>query len=113
MGVFQNDPTTPPTPNVERNLSGNLFGKPSLAVLNENKLNLVLTPGVGAGSVARNTEPVQRVFQQSQAGDTAAVPSELYIESLPPQNREIIKKYFTMLSHKAAIKKKLIAVSCG
>jgi hypothetical protein len=98
VGAFQNEPTAPPNTNSERNLSGNLFGNPSLAVLNENKLDLVLTPGVGAGSIARNTEPVQRVFQQSQAGEAAAVPSELYIESLPPQNKEIIKKYFTILS---------------
>jgi hypothetical protein len=98
VGAFQTEPAAPPTTNSERNLSGNLFGNPSLAVLNENKLDLVLTPGVGAGSIARNTEPVQRVFQQSQAGEAAAVPSELYIESLPPQNKEIIKKYFTILS---------------
>jgi hypothetical protein len=98
VGAFQTEPAAPPNTNSERNLSGNLFGNPSLAVLNENKLDLVLTPGVGAGSIARNTEPVQRVFQQSQAGEAAAVPSELYIESLPPQNKEIIKKYFTILS---------------
>ena len=98
VGAFQNEPTAPSNTNSEKNLSGNLFGNPSLAVLNENKLDLVLTPGVGAGSIARNTEPVQRVFQQSQAGKAAAVPSELYIESLPPQNKEIIKKYFTILS---------------
>jgi hypothetical protein len=97
VGAFQTEPAAH-TSNSERNLSGNLFGNPSLAVLNENKLDLVLTPGVGAGSIARNTEPVQRVFQQSQAGEAAAVPSELYIESLPPQNKEIIKKYFTILS---------------
>ena len=98
VGAFQTGPAAPPNTNSERNLSGNLFGNPSLAVLNENKLDLVLTPGVGAGSIARNTEPVQRVFQQSQTGEAAAVPSELYIESLPPQNKEIIKKYFTILS---------------
>jgi hypothetical protein len=98
VGAFQTEPAAPPNTNSERNLSGNLFGNPSLAVLNENKLDLVLTPGVGAGSIARNTEPVQRVFQQSQTGEAAAVPSELYIESLPPQNKEIIKKYFTILS---------------
>ena len=98
VGAFQTEPPAPPNTNSERNLSGNLFGNPSLAVLNENKLDLVLTPGVGAGSIARNTEPVQRVFQQSQTGEAAAVPSELYIESLPPQNKEIIKKYFTILS---------------
>ncbi len=80
-----------------RNLSGNLFGNPSLAVLDENKLELVLDPGTGAGSLARNVDPVERVFQKSQAGEAAAVPSELYIESLPPENREIIKKYFTIL----------------
>lgn len=82
----------------EINLTGNLFGNPSLAVLNENKMEIVLYPGIGAGSLARNTEPVERVFSQSQAGDATAVPSELYIESLPPENKEIIKKYFTILS---------------
>jgi len=80
-----------------RNLSGNLFGKPSLAVLDENKIELVLDPGTGAGSLPRNVEPVERVFTKSQAGEVSAVPSELYIESLPPENREIIKRYFTIL----------------
>lgn len=80
-----------------RNLTGNLFGNPSLAVLDENKLELVLDPGTGAGSLARNVDPVERVFQRSQAGEAAAVPSELYIESLPPENRDIIKTYFTIL----------------
>ncbi|HOV82693.1 MAG TPA: hypothetical protein PLQ01_08455 [Methanothrix sp.] len=80
-----------------RNLSGNLFGNPSLAVLDENKIELVLDPGTGAGSLPRNVKPVERVFTKSQAGKAAAVPSELYIESLPPENREIIKRYFTIL----------------
>jgi len=80
------------------NLTGNLYGKPSLAVLSENKLDLTLYPGVGAGSIARNTQPIERTFQQSQEGEAAAVSSELYIESMPPQNKEIIKKYFTLLS---------------
>ncbi|HPT37391.1 MAG TPA: hypothetical protein PLZ44_03765, partial [Methanothrix sp.] len=52
----------------EINLTGNIFGKPSLAVLNENKMEIMLYPGIGAGSLARNTEPVERVFQKSQAG---------------------------------------------
>lgn len=82
----------------EVNLTGNIFGKPSLAVLNENKMDIMLYPGVGAGSLARSSELVERVFQRSQAGEAAAVPSELYIESLPPENKEIIKRYFTILS---------------
>ena len=82
----------------EINLTGNLFGNPSLAVLNENKMEIMLYPGIGAGSLARNTQPVERVFSQSQAGDATAVPSELYIESLPPENKDIIKRYFTILS---------------
>jgi hypothetical protein len=84
----------------EINLTGNLFGKPSLAVLNENKIDIQIYPGTGAGSLARNTEPVERVFQKSQAGEAAAVPSELYIESLPPENKEIIKKYFLILAER-------------
>ncbi len=87
-----------PTPANEENLSPNLYGKPSLAVLSENRMELLLYPGSGAGSMARNTEPVERAFQQSTAGVAAAVPSELYIESLPSQNKEIIKRYFEILN---------------
>ena len=86
------------SPSHEINLTGNIFGKPSLAVLNENKMDIMLYPGMGAGSLARNTDPVERAFQKSQVGEVAAVPSELYIESLPPENRDIIKKYFLILS---------------
>jgi hypothetical protein len=83
---------------VEVNLSGNIYGKPSLAVLNEEKLQLVLYPGMSAGSRARGTEPTERIFKPSPPGDASAVPAELYIESLPPQNKEIIKKYFENLA---------------
>jgi hypothetical protein len=97
LSAFENEMPAQST-SQERNLTGNLFGNPSLAVLNENKMEIMLYPGIGAGSLARNTEPVERVFQQSQAGEAAAVPSELYIESLPPENKDIIKRYFTILS---------------
>jgi len=97
LSAFENEKPTQST-SQEINLTGNLFGNPSLAVLNENKMEIMLYPGIGAGSLARNTQPVERVFQQSQTGDAAAVPSELYIESLPPENKDIIKKYFTILS---------------
>jgi hypothetical protein len=95
LGLFQNE--TPSQP-AQVNLSGNIYGKPSLAVLNEEKLQLMLYPGIGAGSRSRSAEPVNRLFQQSQAEDVTAVPSELYIESLPPQNKEIIKRYFEILA---------------
>jgi hypothetical protein len=95
LGLFQNE--TPSQP-AQVNLSGNIYGKPSLAVLNEEKLELMLYPGIGAGSRSRSAEPVNRLFQQSQAEDVTAVPSELYIESLPPQNKEIIKRYFEILA---------------
>jgi hypothetical protein len=96
FGVFQKDKNSDTS--TTQNLSTNLFGKPSLAVLSESKMELLLYPGVGAGSMARNTEPVERAFQKSLAGEAAIVPSELYIETLPPENKEIIKKYFTILS---------------
>ena len=95
IGVFQNET---PSQGSKTNLTGNLYGKPSLAVLNEAKLELMLYPGIGAGSRARSTKPVERAFQPSPAGETAAVPSELYIESLPPENKEIIRKYFETLA---------------
>ena len=85
-------------PSYEINLTGNIFGRPSLAVLNENKMDIMLYPGMGAGSLATNTDPIERAFQKSQVGEVTAVPSELYIESLPPENRDIIKRYFLILS---------------
>lgn len=95
LDLFQNE--TPSQP-AQVNLSGNIYGKPSLAVLNEEKLELMLYPGIGAGSRSRSSELVDRLFQQSQAEEVIAVPSELYIESLPPQNKEIIKRYFEILA---------------
>ena len=97
LSAFENETPVQST-SQERNLTGNLFGNPTLAVLNENKMEIMLYSGIGAGSLARNTQPVERVFQQSRAGEAAAVPSELYIESLPPENKDIIKRYFTILS---------------
>lgn len=96
LDLFQND--TPREPSPSPNLSGNIYGKPSLAVLNEEKMELMLYPGIGTGSRPRSTESTDRLFQQSQAEDVTAVPSELYIESLPPQNKEIIKRYFEILA---------------
>lgn len=95
LGLFENE--TPAQP-AEVNLSGNIYGKPSLAILSGEKVELMLYPGIGAGSRSRSTEPTEHLFGPSQAADVTAVPSELYIESLPPQNKEIIKKYFENLA---------------
>jgi hypothetical protein len=96
LGIFQNEPSAQNTPKV--NLSGNIYGKPSPAVLSEAKLELQLYPGMGAGSMAVQSEPENHLFQQSTPVEAKAVPAELYIESLPPENREIIKRYFVILS---------------
>jgi hypothetical protein len=96
LGMFQNELPKQETERI--NLTGNIYGKPSLAVLNEARLELTLHPGTGAGSIARNTKPTERIFLPTAAGEAAAVPSELYIESLPPENKEIIKKYFEILA---------------
>jgi hypothetical protein len=58
----------------------------------------MLYPGLGGGSRSRSTESTNHLFQQSQGIEVSIVPTELYIESLPPQNREIIKKYFELLA---------------
>lgn len=94
LGLFQNQSTTQ-SPKV--NLSGNIYGKPSIAVLNETKLQLQLYPGAESGSMPVRSEPQSNLFTQSSPGEVKAVPTELYIESLPAENREIIKKYFVML----------------
>jgi hypothetical protein len=96
LGIFQNEPSAQNTAKV--NLSGNIYGKPSLAVLSESKLELQLYPGMGAGSMAVPSEPENHLFGQSTPGEAKAVPAELYIETLPPENREIIKRYFDSLA---------------
>ncbi|NYT02016.1 MAG: hypothetical protein GKC10_04580 [Methanosarcinales archaeon] len=80
------------------NLSGEIYGKPSLAVLEEANLELMLYPGGGTGSLARPAEEMDRLFQTAPPGQGVAVSSELYIESLPPQHREMIKRYFENLA---------------
>ena len=100
QGIFGSEPEG--NQGAKVNLSGGIYGKPSLAILNEEKLQLMLYPGLGAGSRSRETKPSERMFQTGQAGEPAAVPSELYIENLPPQNKDIIKKYFEQLSTSSA-----------
>jgi hypothetical protein len=95
LGLFQNQ-SNPQNPKI--NLSGNIYGKPSLAVLNETKLQLQLYPGTLAGLMPVKSEPQNNLFSQSPPGEVKAVPTELYIESLPPENREIIKRYFEALA---------------
>lgn len=96
LGIFQDEPSAKNAAKV--NLSGNIYGKPSLAVLSETKLQLQLYPGMSVGSMAVASNPENHLFQQSPPGDAKAVPAELYIESLPPENREIIKRYFEALA---------------
>jgi hypothetical protein len=79
-------------------ISGEIYGKPSLAVLEEVNLELVLYPGSAAGIRSRETEPMDRLFATSEPGEGVAVPTDLYIESLPPQHREVIKRYFEKMA---------------
>jgi hypothetical protein len=81
-----------------RNLSGGIYGEPSLAVLQEAKLELQLYPGSGPGSRAKETAPMEHLFQTSPLGQGVAVPADVYIESLPAQHKEIIKRYFENLA---------------
>lgn len=84
-----------PVSEIRDNVS--IYGKPSLAVLSETRLELELYPGSGVGSRARPTEATERLFREGPPGQGVAVPSEVYIESLPPKHREIIRRYFTLL----------------
>jgi hypothetical protein len=79
-------------------ISGDIYGKPSIAVLEEVNLELVLYPGSAAGFSSKETNPMDRLFTTSEPGVGVAVPTDLYIESLPPQHREIIKRYFENLA---------------
>ncbi|ABK13876.1 MAG: hypothetical protein H5T42_05710 [Methanothrix sp.] len=85
-----------PVSEIRDNVS--IYGKPSLAVLSETRLELELYPGSGVGSRAKPTETSERLFREGPPGQGVAVPSEVYIESLPPKHREIIRRYFTLLN---------------
>jgi len=80
MSVFQNET---PIQGSKTNLTGNLYGKPSLAVLNEAKLELMLYPGMGAGSRARSAEPVERAFQPSRPGRRLRFPPSFTSRAFP------------------------------
>lgn len=95
LGLFQNQSNSQSS---KVNLSGNIYGKPSIAVLSETKLQFQLYPGAESGSMPVKSEPQNNLFSQSPPGEVKAVPTELYIESLPAENKEIIKRYFVMLS---------------
>jgi hypothetical protein len=94
-GLFQGE-EQPQGPSV--NMTGGIYGKPSLAVLSEEKLQLQLYPGLAPGSKSKETRATDHLFLPGEAAEAAAVPSDVYIESLPPQNREIIKTYFQNLA---------------
>ncbi len=96
LGIFQSE--SPAQNAAKANLTGNIYGKPSLAVLSEDKLQIQLYPGTSVGSMAVASKPENHLFQQSPPGEAKAVPVELYIESLPPGNRDIIKRYFEALA---------------
>lgn len=94
-GLFEEE-SQPQGPSA--NITGGIYGKPSLAVLSEEKLQLQLYPGLAPGSRSQETEAANNLFLPGEAGEAAAVPSDVYIESLPPQNKEIIKRYFENLA---------------
>lgn len=95
--IFQGE-TKADERSLDSGLQGEIYGKPSLAVLEEVNLELMLYPGAGAGFRSIETEPAEHLFRTSAPVEGVAVSSELYIESLPPQHREIIKRYFETLA---------------
>lgn len=97
MALFQEDEPVDEAVS-GKGVTGDIYGKPSLAILEEVNLELVLYPGSAAGWRARETAPAERIFLSSEPGEGVAVATELYIESLPPQHREIIKRYFENLA---------------
>ncbi|HOT06611.1 MAG: hypothetical protein A4E45_01446 [Methanosaeta sp. PtaB.Bin039] len=94
LGLFQNGSSSEDA----KNITPSIYGKPSLAVLAESKLELEIYPGSGVGSRALPAEAAEHLFSDAPPGQGVAVASELYIESLPAQHRDIIKRYFERLA---------------
>lgn len=75
-----------------------IYGKPSVAVIEGTNIELVMFSDAGIGHSARRTESEPLHFISGTALDATPVASETYIDRLPEENRELIKQYFVAMA---------------
>ena len=71
-----------------------IYGKPSVAVIEGTSIELMMFSDAGIGQSARRTESDQVNFISGTVYAATPVSSETYIDKLPEENRDLIKAYF-------------------
>ncbi len=71
-----------------------IYGKPSVAVIEGTNIELVMFSDTGTGQRARRVESEPMNFISGTVYGATPVSSETYIDKLPEENRDIIKQYF-------------------
>ncbi|HIE31349.1 MAG TPA: hypothetical protein EYP67_03080 [Methanosarcinales archaeon] len=71
-----------------------IYGKPSVAVIEGTSIELVMFSDAGIGQSARRTESDQVDFISGTVYTATPVSSETYIDKLPEENRDLIREYF-------------------
>ncbi len=71
-----------------------IYGKPSVAVIEGTSIELVMFSDAGVGQSAREAEIDWVNFISGTVYTATPVSSETYIDKLPEENRDLIKEYF-------------------
>jgi len=71
-----------------------IYGKPSVAVIEGTNIELVMFSDAGVGHSSRRTESEPLSFISGTVYAATPVSSETYIDRLPEENRDLIKQYF-------------------
>jgi len=75
-----------------------IYGKPSVAVIEGTNIELVMFSDAGVGHSSRRTESEPISFISGTVYAATPVSSETYIDRLPEENRDLIKQYFMAMA---------------
>ncbi|MCK5109688.1 MAG: hypothetical protein KAR25_08350, partial [Methanosarcinales archaeon] len=75
-----------------------IYGKPSVAVIEGTSIELMMFSDAGVGQSARRTDSDQVNFISGTVYAATPVSSETYIDKLPEENRDLIKAYFMTMA---------------
>ncbi|MHC1574525.1 MAG: DUF7502 family protein [Candidatus Methanogasteraceae archaeon] len=71
-----------------------IYGKPSVAVIEGTNIELVMFSDAGVGHSSRRTEDKPAEFISGALYAANPVSAETYIDKLPEENRDLIRQYF-------------------
>jgi len=75
-----------------------IYGKPSVAVIEGTNIELVMFSNEGVGRSSRRADEELRKFTSGANYAANPVSAETYIDKLPEENRDIIRQYFVRMA---------------